>query len=67
MKARILWEGFERVSEAKRCLKEVLKKVPQHETLHVWASSYYDRLVEHEKETVLQRPKKNLGAKDPDP
>ena len=51
LKAQILWEGFQRASEAKACLKEVLRKVPQNETIHTWASSYYDRLIQYEKDT----------------
>lgn len=49
LKAEILWEGFENSSEAKRCLRKVMQLVPREETLHSWASSYFDKIIAAEK------------------
>jgi tetratricopeptide (TPR) repeat protein len=56
LKAEILWEGFQNSSEAKRCLRRVMQLVPREETLHSWASSYFDIIIAAEKKqsTMIQ-------------
>ncbi len=54
VKAQILWEGFGKPTEAKRCLRRVMQVVAYDETLHRWASSYYDKLIAEEKKRVSQ-------------
>jgi tetratricopeptide (TPR) repeat protein len=54
LKAEILWEGFENSSEAKRCLRKVMQLVPRGETLHSWASSYFDKIIAAEKKQSTQ-------------
>ena len=49
LKAQIQWEGFGNGAEAKRCLKKVMRLVGHDETLHRWASSYFDVVVKAEK------------------
>ena len=56
LKAQILWEGFENSSEAKRCLRKVMQLVPREETLHSWASSYFDKIIAVEKKQSTQVP-----------
>ena len=46
LKATILWEGFGNAEGAKGYLKKIKEKVPENETLHRWASSYYDEIME---------------------
>jgi len=46
LKAIILWEGYENAEGAKGYLRKVKEKVPENETLHRWASSYYDEIME---------------------
>jgi tetratricopeptide (TPR) repeat protein len=53
-RAEILWEGFENSSEAKRCLRKVMQLVPRGETLHSWASSYFDKIIAVEKKKQLR-------------
>jgi len=50
LKAQIQWEGFGNATEAKRCLKKVMQLVDYDETLHRWASSYFDEIIKAEKE-----------------
>lgn len=59
LKAQIQWEGFGNATEAKRCLKKVMQLVGYDDTLHRWASSYFDEIVKAEKELYEQR----LGLK----
>ncbi len=47
LKARILWEGFEKRNEASECLQKVIRLVPQEETLHRWASSFLKEIIDH--------------------
>ena len=49
LKAQILWKGFGNAGVAKECLKKVMQLVPKDETLHRWASSYYDEVTGMEK------------------
>lgn len=49
LKAQILWKGFGNASVAKEYLKKVMQVVPKDETLHRWASSYYDEVTGMEK------------------
>jgi len=42
LKAQILNEGFGNGGSAKKCLEIIMKEVPTSETLHCWASSYYE-------------------------
>jgi tetratricopeptide (TPR) repeat protein len=42
LKAQILHEGFGYGQSAKKCLEIIIKEVPASETLHRWASSYYE-------------------------
>jgi hypothetical protein len=42
LKAQILHEGFGNCESAKKCLEIIIKEVPASETLHRWASSYYE-------------------------
>jgi len=58
LKAEILWEGFENSSEARRCLRKVMQLVPREETLHSWASSYFDKIIAAEKKQSTQVPPK---------
>lgn len=48
LKARILWEGFEKRQEASECLLNVMRLVPQEDTLHRWASSFLKELIDHQ-------------------
>ena len=48
-KSQILWKGFGNAGVTKECLKKVMQLVPKDETLHRWASSYYDEVAEMEK------------------
>ena len=50
LKAQIQWEGFRNTTEAKRCLKKIMRLIGYDETLHRWASSYFDEVVKAEKE-----------------
>ena len=49
LKAQILWEGFANARDAKHCLTEVMKAVPNGETLHSWASNYYAEIIGSQK------------------
>ena len=49
LKAVILWEGFEDQQGALKCLREVMRLVPRKDTLHRWASNYYDEVTGSEK------------------
>ncbi len=49
LKAQILWKGFGNAGVTKECLKKVMQLVPKDETLHRWASSYYDEVTGMEK------------------
>jgi tetratricopeptide (TPR) repeat protein len=51
--AQVQWEGYQNFSEAKKCLQRVMLLVPRDETLHNWASSYYDEIVRCEKKRYL--------------
>ena len=42
LKAQILHEGFGYGESAKKCLEIIIKEVPASETLHRWASRYYE-------------------------
>ena len=48
LKARILWEGFEKRQEASECLMNVMRLVPQEDTLHRWASSFLKEIIDHQ-------------------
>lgn len=54
LKAEILWKSFRRGAAAKGCLRKVMQLVPKDETLHRWASSYYDEVIETEKREVMK-------------
>ncbi|TRZ42623.1 tetratricopeptide repeat protein [bacterium] len=45
LKAQILNEGFGYGKSAKKCLEIIIKEVPASETLHRWASSYYEGII----------------------
>jgi tetratricopeptide (TPR) repeat protein len=63
LKAEILWEGFENASEAKRCLRKVMQLVPREETLHSWASSFFDKIIAAEKkQSTHGHPNKESGT-----
>jgi len=49
LKAQILWKGFGNAGVAKEYLKKVMQVVSKDETLHRWASSYYDEVTGMEK------------------
>jgi transposase-like protein len=50
IKAQILWDGFQNSAAARRYLKKVMKVVSnKDETLHRWASTYYDELTGKER------------------
>ena len=68
LKSHILWQGFENATDARGCLKKVLKMVPPEESLHQWASSYYNEIIRCEKERYLiQKQEKNkLNVKKAD-
>jgi tetratricopeptide (TPR) repeat protein len=60
LKTHILWQGFENATDARGCLKKVLKMVPREESLHRWASSYYDEIFRCEKESyIIQKQEKS--------
>jgi tetratricopeptide (TPR) repeat protein len=44
LKAHILWEGFGNAEASKGYLKKIQQLVPEDETLHQWASNYYDEM-----------------------
>jgi len=44
LKAHILWEGFGNAEASRGYLKRIQQLVPEDETLHQWASSYYDEM-----------------------
>jgi len=44
LKAHILWEGFGNAEASKGYLKRIQQLVPEDETLHQWASNYYDEM-----------------------
>lgn len=45
LKAQILWDGFGNSAAAQGYIKKVMKVAPnKDETLHRWASAYYDEL-----------------------
>ena len=45
LKAQIMWDGFQNSAAAQRYLRKVMEVVPnKDETLHRWASNYYDRM-----------------------
>ena len=47
LKAQILFEGFEDVEGAKKCLTKVIEVAPENqETVHRWASTLYHQLTE---------------------
>jgi tetratricopeptide (TPR) repeat protein len=48
IKARILWEGFENRQDASECLQNVMRLVPEGDTLHRWASSYLKEIIDHQ-------------------
>ncbi|MEE8299909.1 MAG: tetratricopeptide repeat protein [Desulfatiglandales bacterium] len=58
LKARILWEGFNNREGAAECLKKVMKRVPSDETLHRWASNYYDEVTGSEERRQTHSPPK---------
>lgn len=47
LKAQILWEGFEKRQEASECLGNVMRLVPQEDTLYRWASSFLKEIIDH--------------------
>ena len=47
VKAQILWEGFEKRQEASECLQNVMRLIPQEDTLHRWASSFLKEIIDH--------------------
>ena len=47
LKAQILWEGFEKKQKASECLQNVMRLVPQEDTLHRWASSLLKEMLDH--------------------
>jgi len=49
LKASILWEGFNKSIEAKRCLSKVLKTTPKNDHYHRWASELYANIIGEEK------------------
>ena len=54
LKAQIEWEGFGNSTAAKRALTKVMQLVKHDETLHRWASSYFDLIVRAEKEKFME-------------
>ena len=48
LKAQILWEGFEKRQEASECLQNVMRLVPQEDTLHRWASFFLKEIIDHQ-------------------
>ena len=46
VKAQILWEGFKKRQEASECLQNVMRFVPQEDTLHRWASNYLKEMID---------------------
>lgn len=44
LKAQIQWEGFGNAKEAARDLEKVMKIIPEGDTLHRWASKYYQEI-----------------------
>jgi len=48
LKAQILWEGFEKRQEASECLQNVMRLVPQEDTLHRWASIFLKEIIDHQ-------------------
>jgi len=55
LKAQIQWEGFENATDSKRCLVKVMQLVGYDETLHTWASNYFDLVVKAEKKKYKQK------------
>lgn len=55
LKAQILWAGFGNATGAKRCLTRAMQLVGYDETLHRWASNYFDLIVKADKEKYQQR------------
>ena len=45
LKATILYEGFGRAETALGYLKRVIESIPEGETLHEWASNYYEKIM----------------------
>ena len=56
LKAKILLDGFGNNAAAQRYLKKVMQVVPNDETLHRWASNYYDELTVVEKRWQTHLP-----------
>jgi hypothetical protein len=54
LNAQIQWEGFGNSTEAKRSLTKVMQLVKHDETLHRWASSYFDVIVRADKEKFME-------------
>jgi len=54
LKAHILWEGFGNSEASKGILKRVKQLVPEDETLHRWASIYYDEVDKRMKDRQAQ-------------
>ncbi|MBW2060723.1 MAG: tetratricopeptide repeat protein [Deltaproteobacteria bacterium] len=54
LKAQILSEGFGRFAEARRYLKQIIQMIPDDQTFHRWALSYYDEVKEMEKREETQ-------------
>jgi tetratricopeptide (TPR) repeat protein len=54
LKAQIEWEGFGNSTAAKRALTKVMQLVKHDETLHRWASSYFDLIVRADKEKFME-------------
>ncbi len=55
LKAQVLCEGFKKHSEAKKFLGKAMALTSNDETIHQWASSYYDDIVRIEKEIVISK------------
>ncbi len=58
LKAGILWEGFNKPIEAKRCLHEIIKTTPKTANCHTWASSLYA--------DITREQRRRLDNKDED-
>lgn len=54
LNAQIQWEGFGNSTVAKRSLTKVMQLVKHDETLHRWASSYFDVIVRADKEKFME-------------
>jgi len=49
LKAEILWEGFGRSSESKKCFRRIMQLVSADKPLYRWSSNYYDEITAKEK------------------